>query len=91
MTLKTFAAASLFALFSFGAVAAQAASMPVDETSIMQYHYGDHLDVQKVLSIKDDKSNACGLVTTRMNYLDSHGQAQSVQYRTYATAGCHDN
>jgi len=44
-----------------------------------------------VLSVQDDQSNACGLVNTRMDYLDSHGQPQSVQYRTYATGGCHDN
>ncbi|MBT9237890.1 DUF2790 domain-containing protein [Pseudomonas inefficax] len=91
MNFKTFARASLFAVLSIGAIAAQASTMPMDDTGVMQYRYGDHLDVKKVLSIQDDQSDACGLVNTRMDYLDSKGQQQSVQYRTYATGGCHEN
>ncbi|MBF8646906.1 MULTISPECIES: DUF2790 domain-containing protein [Pseudomonas] len=91
MNFNTFARATLFAVLSFGALAAQASTMPMDDTGVMQYRYGDHLDVKKVLSIQDDQSNACGLVNTRMDYLDSKGQQQSVQYRTYATGGCHEN
>ncbi|MCE7761681.1 DUF2790 domain-containing protein [Pseudomonas sp. WOUb67] len=91
MNFKTFASASLFAVLSFGAIAAQAAAMPTQNAGAMQYHYGEHLDVKKVLSVQDDQSNACGLVNTRMDYLDSHGRPQSVEYRSYATGGCHDN
>ncbi|MHB2080650.1 DUF2790 domain-containing protein [Pseudomonas sp. UBA6753] len=91
MNFITFARASLFAVLSFGAIAAQASTMPMDDSGVMQYRYGDHLDVKKVLSIQDDQSDACGLVNTRMDYLDSKGQQQSVQYRTYATGGCHEN
>ncbi|GLO41765.1 MULTISPECIES: DUF2790 domain-containing protein [Pseudomonas] len=91
MNFNTFARATLFAVLSFGALAAQASTMPMDDTGVMQYRYGDHLDVKKVLSIQDDQSDACGLVNTRMDYLDSKGQQQSVQYRTYATGGCHEN
>ena len=91
MNFITFARASLFAVLSFGAIAAQASTMPMDNSGVMQYRYGDHLDVKKVLSIQDDQSDACGLVNTRMDYLDSKGQQQSVQYRTYATGGCHEN
>ncbi|WP_087501200.1 DUF2790 domain-containing protein [Pseudomonas sp. SID14000] len=91
MNFNIFARATLFAVLSFGAIAAQASTMPMDDTGVMQYRYGDHLDVKKVLSIQDDQSNACGLVNTRMDYLDSKGQQQSVQYRTYATGGCHEN
>ena len=91
MNFNTFARASLFAVLSFGAIAAQASTMPMDNSGVMQYRYGDHLDVKKVLSIQDDQSDACGLVNTRMDYLDSNGQQQSVQYRTYATGGCHEN
>ncbi|MDD2108378.1 MULTISPECIES: DUF2790 domain-containing protein [Pseudomonas] len=91
MNFNTFARASLFAVLSFGAIAAQASTMPMDDSGVMQYRYGDHLDVKKVLSIQDDQSDACGLVNTRMDYLDSNGQQQSVQYRTYATGGCHEN
>ncbi|GLO28828.1 MULTISPECIES: DUF2790 domain-containing protein [Pseudomonas] len=91
MNFNTFARASLLAVLSFGAIAAQASTMPMDDSGVMQYRYGDHLDVKKVLSIQDDQSDACGLVNTRMDYLDSKGQQQSVQYRTYATGGCHEN
>ena len=91
MNFNTFARASLLAVLSFGAIAAQASTMPMDDSGVMQYRYGDHLDVKKVLSIQDDQSDACGLVNTRMGYLDSKGQRQSVQYRTYATGGCHEN
>lgn len=91
MNFNTFARATLFAVLSFGALAAQASTMPMDDTGVMQYRYGDHLDVKKVLSIQDDQSDACGLVNARMDYLDSKGQQQSVQYRTYATGGCHEN
>lgn len=91
MNVKTFVSASLFAVLSFGAIAAQAATAPMGDAGAMQYRYGDHLDVRKVLSVQDDQSNACGLVNTRMDYLDSKGQQQSVQYRTYATGGCHEN
>ncbi|WDY56136.1 DUF2790 domain-containing protein [Pseudomonas sp. PSKL.D1] len=91
MNVKTLATASLFAMLSFGTIAAQASTMPMQDGSAMQYRYGDHLDVKKVLSVKDDQSNACGVVNTRMTYLDSSGQTESVQYRTYATGGCHDN
>ncbi|MDZ5739409.1 DUF2790 domain-containing protein [Pseudomonas asiatica] len=91
MNFNTFARASLLAVLSFGAIAAQASTMPMDDSGVMQYRYGDHLDVKKVLSIQDDRSDACGLVNTRMDYLDSKGQRQSVQYRTYATGGCHEN
>ncbi|MFF7063090.1 DUF2790 domain-containing protein [Pseudomonas sp. NPDC008258] len=91
MNFKTIASASLFAVLSFGAIAAQAATAPMAGAGAMQYHYGEHLDVKKVLSVQDDQSNACGLVNTRMDYLDSNGHPQSVQYRTYATGGCHEN
>ncbi|RCL25219.1 DUF2790 domain-containing protein [Pseudomonas sp. AFG_SD02_1510_Pfu_092] len=91
MNFKTFASASLLTVLSFGAIAAQAATLPMDDSGVMQYRYGDRLDVKKVLTIEDDQSNACGLVNTRMDYLDSSGQQQSVQYRTYATGGCHEN
>ncbi|WP_054901513.1 DUF2790 domain-containing protein [Pseudomonas sp. NBRC 111131] len=91
MNFKMITSAGLFAVFSLGALAAQATSMPMNDDGAMQYRYGEHLDVKKVLSIKDDQSNVCGVVNTRMNYLDSKGQHESVEYRTYATGGCHDN
>ncbi|AIN58200.1 DUF2790 domain-containing protein [Pseudomonas soli] len=91
MTIKTLASAALFAVLGLGAITAQASSTSLNEASVMQYRYGDKLDVKKVLSVKDDRSNTCGVVNTRMDYLDSQGKPQSVEYRSYATSGCHDN
>lgn len=91
MTIKTLASAALFAVLGLGAITAQASSTSLNDASVMQYRYGDKLDVKKVLSVKDDRSDTCGLVNTRMDYLDSHGKPQSVEYRSYATSGCHDN
>lgn len=91
MNLKTLTCASLFAVLSVGAITAQASTTPMGDASAMQYRYGDRLDVKKVLSVTDDQANACGVVNTRMVYLDSHGQQQSVQYRSYATGGCHES
>ncbi|QXH33020.1 DUF2790 domain-containing protein [Pseudomonas muyukensis] len=91
MTLKTLASAALFAALGLGALTAQASSASLNQASVMQYRYGDQLDVKKVLSVKDEQRNTCGVVNTRMDYLDSQGKAQSVEYRTYATSGCHDN
>lgn len=91
MTLKTFTSAALFAILGLGAITAQASSTSMNDGSVMHYRYGDHLDIKKVLSVKDDQRSGCGLVNTRMDYLDSHGKPQSVEYRTYATSSCHDN
>ncbi|MGY4527910.1 DUF2790 domain-containing protein [Pseudomonas sp. UBA4617] len=91
MTFKTFASASLFAVLSVGTLIAHAGTAPMNDDAVMQYRYGDHLDIQKVLSVQNDQSNTCGPVNSRMDYLDSQGQRQSVQYRTYATGGCHEN
>ncbi|CRI57461.1 DUF2790 domain-containing protein [Pseudomonas sp. CCOS 191] len=91
MTIKTLASAALFAVLGLGAITAQASSTSLNDASVMQYRYGDKLDVKKVLSVKDDRSNTCGVVNTRMDYLDSQGKPQSVEYRSYATSGCHDN
>jgi len=91
MTIKTLASAALFAVLGLGAITAQASSTSLNDASVMQYRYGDKLDVKKVLSVKDDRSNTCGVVNTRMDYVDSQGKPQSVEYRSYATSGCHDN
>ncbi|BCJ07398.1 MULTISPECIES: DUF2790 domain-containing protein [Pseudomonas] len=91
MNLKTLASAALFAVLGLGALTAQASSSSLNDASVMQYRYGDRLDVKKVLSVKDEPGTTCGPVKTRMDYLDSQGKPQSVEYRSYATSGCHDN
>ena len=37
MNFNTFARASLLAVLSFGAIAVQASTMPMDDTGVMQY------------------------------------------------------
>mgnify|MGYP002040631705 CR=1 FL=1 len=69
MNVKTIVSASLFAVLSFGAIAAQAATAPMQDGGVMQYRYGEPLDVKKVLSVQDDQSNACGLVTVSYTHL----------------------
>lgn len=72
--------ASLAAFASFGAQAAD--SQPVE-----QYHYGQKLDVKKVVAIQEEAASPfdCGIVNARMDYLDSQGQPHSLAYRKFAT------
>jgi len=86
MTFKTLARIGLFATFGFGAFGAFADS----NVAVQNYHYGQHLDVQKVLAIHDNNAQSCGVVTAKMDYLDSKGQPHSLQYQTYATGACHE-
>ena len=81
----------LFTLFSVAALTAQAATETNPMPDVHRYHYGDRLDIKKVLSVQDDQRDACGIVNTRMDYLDSQGRKQSVTYLTYATNGCNEN
>ncbi|WP_248919828.1 DUF2790 domain-containing protein [Pseudomonas entomophila] len=89
MNAKAFARVSLFALLSLGAIAAQAATQQAPKA--MPYHYGERLDVKKVLSIQTDPNVSCGVANSRMNYLDSQGRQHDLQYLTYATDGCHEH
>lgn len=86
MTYKTLARISLVALFGLGTLGAYADSI----APIQDYHYGQHLDVKKVVAIHDHNATACGVVMAEMDYLDSKGQPHSVQYENYATGACHD-
>ncbi|UCL88343.1 MULTISPECIES: DUF2790 domain-containing protein [Pseudomonas] len=72
--------ASLAAFASFGAQAA-------DTQPVEQYHYGQKLDVKKVVAIQEEAASPfdCGIVNARMDYLDSHGQPHSLAYRKFAT------
>lgn len=63
MNFKTIASAALFAVASSATIAAQASSVSMESSSSMHYRYGDRLDVKKVLSVEDDRSNACGSST----------------------------
>jgi len=85
MNWKNLSIASLFAALSLGAVAASAQ----DSIKPHSYMYGDHLDVAKVLSVQP--GSGCGVVETRMTYLDSTGQIQALDYSAVAQNCGQDN
>ncbi|MHC8407035.1 MULTISPECIES: DUF2790 domain-containing protein [unclassified Pseudomonas] len=80
MNWKNLSLASLFALLSVSAVAANAQN----EVKPAAYMYGDHLDIAKVLSIKEASASGCGIVQTRLTYLDSAGATQAFDYGSYS-------
>ncbi|MGN8275922.1 DUF2790 domain-containing protein [Pseudomonas sp. SMV71] len=80
MNWKNLSLASVFAILSLGAVAANAQ----DAVKPHAYMYGDHLDIAKVLSVKQAASSGCGIVESRMTYLDSSGRIQALDYSTFA-------
>ncbi len=52
------------------------------QQGVVQYHYGMHLDVAKVLNIqKPAQDPQCKVVNAVMTYLDSSGQVQKLGYR----------
>ncbi|MDF3933714.1 DUF2790 domain-containing protein [Pseudomonas citronellolis] len=70
------------ALFAFAApLASFAASAP---EPVQQYHYGQHLDVKKVLALHEDPGT-CQVVQARMDYLDSAGQPHSLAYQKFSS------
>jgi len=78
MNIKTISAIAVFALASTGAVLAQA------DTIHDSYHYGQHLDIQKVLADNADASQTCKVVGAHMTYLDSQHQEHVLDYRRMA-------
>jgi hypothetical protein len=85
MTSKSVIAACLFAALNICTLSARAEA----DASPHTYTYGTHLDVQKVLSMTQDTSVACGIVDARMTYLDSAGKTQVLDYRKVAD-GCNN-
>lgn len=83
-TIQLVGACLLAATAAFVSLGAQAVETPPVE----QYHYGQKLDVKKVLAIQEDAGSPfdCGIVNARMYYLDSQGQPHSLAYRKFATA-----
>jgi len=76
MSLKHLSIASLFAILSLGALAANAQDTVKSQT----YMYGDHLDIAKVLSVKEAAGSGCGVGESRMTYLDSTGAIHALDY-----------
>ena len=82
MTHKSVIAVCLFAALNICTLSARA-----EAAAPQTYTYGTHLDIQKVLSMKEDQSMACGIVDARMTYLDSTGQTRVLDYSKFAD-GC---
>lgn len=83
---KSIAAACLFAALNICTLSARAEADVTPQT----YSYGSHLDIQKVVSLKQDNSMACGIVDARLTYLDSAGKTQVLDYRKFAD-GCNED
>ncbi|MHC8371574.1 DUF2790 domain-containing protein [Pseudomonas sp. MDT1-85] len=86
MNTKAVYAACLFAALNICTFSARAEADVTPQT----YTYGTHLDIQKVLSMKQDATPACGIVNARMTYLDSQGKTQVLDYRKFAD-DCNEN
>lgn len=61
---------------------AQADTAPV----ITPYHYGEKMDVQKVLAMHETDTNVCKVINADIKYLDSSGNVQDVSYRKMSEA-----
>jgi hypothetical protein len=70
-------AACLFAALNICTLSARAES----DVSAKPYTYGTHLDIQKVLSLKQDASPSCGVVDAQLTYLDSQSKTHVLDYR----------
>jgi len=79
-------AACLFAALNICTLSARAEAA---EVTPQTYTYGTHLDIQKVISLKQDNSTTCGIVEARMTYLASAGQTRVLDYSKFAD-GCHN-
>ncbi|UVM40802.1 DUF2790 domain-containing protein [Pseudomonas sp. B21-017] len=87
MNTKAVYAACLFAALNICTLSARAEANVTPQT----YTYGTHLDIQKVLSMKEDATTSCGIVNARMTYLDSQGKTQALDYRKFADNCNEDN
>jgi hypothetical protein len=87
MISKTAIATCLFAALNVCTLSARAEAVVTPQT----YTYGTHLDIHKVISLKQDNSVVCGIVDARMTYLDSTGATQVLDYRKFADGCNNDN
>ena len=80
MNTKAIYAACLFAALNICTLSARAEA----DVSAKTYSYGTHLDIKKVVSLKQDTTNACGIVDAQLTYLDSQNKTQVLDYRKFA-------
>ncbi|MFJ3007456.1 DUF2790 domain-containing protein [Pseudomonas fluorescens] len=82
MNSKSIFAACLFAALNICTVSAHAEA----DATAKNYTYGTHLDIQKVVSLKQDTASSCGIVNAQLTYLDSQNKTQILDYRKLAEA-----
>ena len=87
MNTKAVYAACLFAALNICTLSARAES----GVSAKPYTYGTHLDIQKVVSLKQDASPSCGVVDAQLTYLDSQSKTQVLDYRKISDNCSSDN
>ena len=58
------------------------------EPQATPYHYGQDLDIARVVSVEVPAAG-CEIVEATMTYLDSHGETRMVSYLRQG-ADCHD-
>ena len=86
MNTKAIYAACLFAALNICTLSARAES----DVSAKPYTYGTHLDIQKVVSLKQDATPNCGVVDAQLTYLDSQNKTQVLDYLKVAD-GCNSD
>jgi hypothetical protein len=61
----------------------------METPEVKPYHYGMHLDIEKVVSIKyfPPEPNYCGVIPAQMVYEDSHGELNAIEY-LYPDTSC---
>ena len=87
MSINNVIVAGVFAVLNIAAFSAHADVKSAPQT----YTYGTHLDIQKVISLKEDNAVTCGIVEARMTYLDSAGQTRVLDYSKFADGCNNDN
>ncbi|MGW8466098.1 DUF2790 domain-containing protein [Pseudomonas sp. CLCA07] len=86
MNTKAIYAACLFAALNICTLSARAEADVTPKT----YTYGTHLDIKKVVSLKQDATPICGVVDAQLTYLDSQNKTQVLDYRKVAD-GCNSD
>ena len=87
MNTKAIYAACLFAALNICTLSARAEA----DVTPMDYSYSTHLDIKKVVSLKQDASPSCGVVNAQLTYLDSQSKTQVLDYRKLADNCNSDN
>ncbi|MGH8387482.1 MAG: DUF2790 domain-containing protein [Pseudomonas sp.] len=87
MNTKAIYAACLFAALNICTLSARAEA----DVSAKTYTYGTHLDIKKVVSLKEGTAPSCGVVDAQLTYLDSQSKTQVLDYSKISDNCISDN